>query len=155
MKEIILTQGKHAIVDDDDYEWLNRWRWYYSKGYAVRSININDQRHTVLLHRVIMHAMEDKIEVDHVDGNRLDNRWVNLRYVNSQQNSMNRGLYRTNTSGYKGVHWSKSKNKWEAGLRCKGKGVHLGVIVNIEDAARAYNEAAVKYFGDYARLDPL
>ncbi len=155
MKEIKLTMDKVAIIDDEDFEWLNHWRWGYSKGYAVRSVNINGKRYTVLLHRLLMQAMVPEIEVDHINGDRLDNRWVNLRYVNGSQNAMNRGLYRTNTSGKKGVYWSKSKNKWESAIRCNGKRYNLGVFSDIDDAARAYNEAALKHFGEYARLSPI
>lgn len=154
MVEITLTKGKKALVDDEDYDWLNRWRWYYSQGYAVRSVNISGKRYTVGMHRLIMHAINEGMDVDHIDGNRLNNCWTNLRYADARQNAMNRGLYRTNTSGKKGVYWSKSKNKWESAIRCKGKRYHLGVFSDIDDAARAYNEAALKHFGEYARLNP-
>ena len=107
------------------------------------------------MHRLITHAINERMEVDHIDGNRLNNCWINLRYADARQNAMNRGLYRTNTSGKKGVHWSKHKRKWEATLRCQGKRYYLGSFDYIEDAARAYNEAAVNHFGDYARINPV
>jgi hypothetical protein len=95
MREIFLTRNQVALIDDDDYEWLMRWKWHVAKGgntfYAVRQIHlVNGKRGTVLMHRQILGLEEgDNREADHVNHYGLDNRSVNLRVVTHQQNSFN------------------------------------------------------------------
>jgi len=95
MKEIKLTQGKFAIVDDADYNWLNQWKWYAkicSNGkriYVARFQRINGKPTTIYMHRIITNCPEDK-EVDHINGDSLDNRRKNLRIVTRSENSNNR-----------------------------------------------------------------
>ena len=89
MKEIPLTQGKVTFVDDDIYEWVSLQVWYYgNNGYATRDHKQNKQRISILLHRLIMNAPEDK-EVDHIDGNKLNNMRSNLRICTRMENSHN------------------------------------------------------------------
>lgn len=96
-----------------------------------------------------------KHDVDHKNNNRSDNSWINLREANDQENSWNRKTPKNNTSGYKGVTWDKEKQKWRAKITYDGKMLHLGLFIDIMDAARAYNEAAIKYFGEFARLNDV
>lgn len=154
MKEIKLTQGKVAVVDDDDFNFLSQHRWHYmTVGYAAR----RDGRvgwKVVYLHRLIIGAKKGE-EVDHINGNTLDCRKGNLRIVNRSHNMANTCLRSTNTSGYKGVSFDKRRNKWYAEITVNYKKIHLGRYVDIIEAAKVYNEAAKKYFGEFARLNAM
>ena len=87
--------------------------------------------------------------VDHINRNPLDNRKSNLRIVNNQQNSMNKGHQKRNTSGHKGVSWDKSRNKWYAYITVNYKLINLGRFNILEDAIKARKKAEIKYFGEY------
>lgn len=145
---IPLTQGKFAIVDKDDFEWLNQWKWHIDVGgYAVRRPYIkgsgrkNQKCINVRMHRLINKTPEDK-QTDHINRNKLDNRKKNLRTVTSRENLMNTGLFAHNTSGYKGVSWDKSRNKFVAQIKVNQKHIHLGRYINIQGAilARKWGE---------------
>lgn len=147
MAEIKLTQGKVAIVDDADYEWLSQFKWCLTAGkYAGRCINGN----VVLMHRIINKTPEG-VWTDHINENKLDNRRSNLRDCTSAQNKANVTRRKDNTSGFKGV--AVFRKKWQAYINKDGKRIHLGHFEKKEDAARAYNEAAVDIFGEFARLN--
>ena len=151
MKQILLTQGKVAIVDDIDFDHLNQWRWYYgSKGYAVRGIWKNSSMQTVFMHRDIVNATA-KTEVDHHDTNRLNNRRANLRLATTAQNQCNRGKNSNNTSGCKGVYWNKQIKRWVARIKVGYKSHYLGCFRVLEDAANKYADAAQKLHGNFAR----
>jgi hypothetical protein len=100
------------------------------------------------LHRLIMDCPNDK-EVDHIDHNPSNNRKINLRIVTSQQNKFNQNVKTNNTSGVKGVSWSKERRKWETYIGYNGKKINLGRFVNLKDAIQARKEAEIKYFGEY------
>ena len=89
--------------------------------------------------------------IDHINGNKLDNRRSNLRHVNNQQNHWNREKSKSNTSGYKGVSFDKSRGKYEASIMKDGRKRFLGYFNDPKDAAVAYDNAAFFYFGEYAR----
>lgn len=150
MKEIPLTQGKVAIVDDEDFEWLSQWRWYFKGGYACRS----DKRLTIRMHRLILATQEGDF-CDHVDGDRLNNQKSNLRLCTFAENMFNKGAYRTNTSGFKGVVWEKESQKWAARIALNKKRITIGRFHTKEQAALAYNEAALKYHGAFAHLNTV
>lgn len=160
MKFLLLTQGKATLVDDDMYEYLNQWKWrYHSGGYASRSEHVSGSKKNrimrhIYLHRFIMNTPE-QMETDHINGNRLDNRKSNLRICTNKQNGHNMSITKRNSSGYKGVFWDKKRNKWYAYISLGEKDKYLGLFVVKEDAARAWNEAAKKYYGEYARLNIL
>lgn len=92
------------------------------------------------------------LEIDHANGNRSDNRISNLRLATRVQQGQNKSIQRNNTSGFKGVCWFKPRKKWKAEIQVNRKSVHLGYFDNPEDAAGAYRQAALKHFGDFARL---
>lgn len=156
MKKIKLTQGKFVFVDDCDYKYLNQWKWYTKKDrhtfYAVR--NLRKSKHTsqtpVYMHGVILQRIGIKFQqVDHIDGNGLNNCRSNLRAATNQENSFNQRLAKNNTSGHRGIIWYKRYQKWMAEIRTNGRLKFLGYFDNIEEAIRAYDEAAIKYYGKY------
>jgi hypothetical protein len=156
MSVIRLTQGQVAIVDDADFEWLSKWKWYAYFNtrtkvfYARRSIYPSK---TVSMHRVILGAQPGQI-VDHVNRNTLDNRRANLRFVTvSQSNQNTRLLSARNKSGFRGVHWSSASKKWRASINLNDRSIHLGVFNSIKDAALAYNTAARELHRDFAQLN--
>lgn len=151
MKTIKLNKGYETIVDDDVYEWASKNKWKYNQGYVIRSKWPNS---SYRLHRLIMNASKG-IYVDHIDGNPLNNLRSNLRLCSNAENGRNQKLHKNNTSGYKGVHWSKLNKKWKVEIKINYKNKFIGLYNTKEDAAKAYNEAALKYFGEFARLNKI
>lgn len=153
---IALTQGKNAIVDSTDYDWLNQWNWYAIKPmhvwYACRKIAKSDKDYatqptkTIYMHAVIC-GVDDP---DHKDRDGLNNRRSNLRACTRSDQLHNIGKARRNTSGFKGVTWDKKREKWKVGLACNGKYMNLGRFASKEEAARVYDVAAKKYHGEFA-----
>jgi len=155
VKEIPLTHGCVALVDDEDYERVNQYKWCVTnsktlpreKWYAKRC----EGNRTYFMHRFILDIKKGEM-VDHINGNGLDNRRCNLRIINNSQNSMNRRKT-LGISKYKGVSWDKINNKWVSHISFNYKCINLGRYINEEDAARAYDKAAKKYFGEYACIN--
>ena len=110
-------------------------------------------RRIYLLHRLIFLYHKGFLPefIDHIDGNRRNNKIGNLREATRSQNISNSKLKNNNTSGFKGVSWNKSVNKWVAGIRFNRKKIHLGCFHNKQDAYAVYCEAAKKYFGEFAK----
>lgn len=155
MRQISLTKGAYATVDDADFEALSKYSWCFSNtGYAVRGTMKGGESRIYLMHREILGAKPDE-EIDHVDGNRLNNQRSNLRLCSSAENKHNRGKSKNNTSGYKGVHWNKQNGKWRSRIMVNRRVYHLGFFENSEDAAKAYDIAALKYHKDFARVNLL
>jgi hypothetical protein len=152
-REIPLTRGLVAIVDAADYDDLSQFKWFVSANdksgpYAVRSARTQGRRTKERMHRRLLPTAPI---VDHINGNGLDNRRSNLRAVTTAQNMRNRsGLDASNTSGYRGVHWRKDVQKWRAWIRVDYRGWHLGLFDTAEEAAHAFDAAALQLFGDYA-----
>jgi hypothetical protein len=156
-RAIPLTQCKFAIVDEADYEWLMQWQWYANKDintyYAVRKEPLGNRKYaSVKMHRVILEA-EPGTKVDHRDRNGLNNTRENLRLATAHQNCCNRAIPKQNTSGYKGVTWNKLCQAWQAQISANRKNHYLGLFECVEDAARAYNEAALLLHGEFASLN--
>lgn len=159
MKEIPLTQNKVALIDDEDYESLSRFKWFARwdghNWYAGRKIRRPDgERRTVFMHKEII-GTTTSIKIDHKDGDGLNNTRHNLRPATTQQNNCNNRIRRDNTSGYKGVNLRKEKHcrKWQASIRVNRKRKHLGYYDTPQEAALAYDVAARELFGEFARTN--
>jgi hypothetical protein len=150
-KEIQLTNGKKAVVDDEDYEVLNKHTWHYSGGYAVRLIKKSGGK-SILMHREIMNT-PDGMETDHIDHNGLNNCKNNLRICNQHQNQANSKLRIDNTSGFKGVNFKKSQKSWQANIKCNGKKIFIGSFLTPGEASFAYEKTALELFGEFANIN--
>jgi hypothetical protein len=161
MRKLPITKGHFTIVDDDDFERVCIFRWcYYGDGYAARGYRENGKVRIVRLHHMIIGNPRPGFLVDHINGNRLDNRKSNLRFVTNQQNIFNsqkRQLIISggNSSKYKGVTWMTDSNKWRNRITLGGREFHLGVFESEQEAALAYNQAAIKFYGEYSKLNQL
>lgn len=156
MKEIVISDGSKVKVDADDYDWLMEYKWSAKgNGYAMRGVHIGKRKYRYfLMHREIIGAKKGEV-VDHINGDKSDNRKCNLRIATPSQNSTN-SKHRNNESGYRGVYLDKRRNLWKSEIRpSPGKRKFLGYFENKEDAALAYNEAAEKYHGDFAKLNKI
>jgi hypothetical protein len=157
MKIIPLTQGKNAIVDDDDYEWLSQWKWHAAKirnvFYVARKIRVDGVVKTILMHREISKPPTG-MQIDHINGDPLDNRRENLRICTNTDNQRNRPIHKDNISGFKGVRPRRgNNNKYEAYIFHNGKQIYLGKYEDINLAAQAYDNAAKFYHGGFASLN--
>ncbi len=161
MKKIKLTQGQFALVDDEDYERVNKYKWTasYSKQsnsyVALRGIkkSLGKRKH-VLMHRFIMNAPKGRV-VDHIHHNTLDNRKQELRTCTQSQNCMNARKTPSKSSKYKGVSWHKTIKAWFAHIYIDGRNKYIGYYKTENQAALAYNKAALKYFGEYSYLNEV
>jgi hypothetical protein len=157
-RAIQLTQGKYALVDDADYEWLSQWLWFADSNgrhwYAVRNLRSasDGKRGIVSMHREIL-DIAPQLVVDHINGDGLDNRRCNLRPATPGENLCNRGATKSNKSGYKGIEMDKRNSRWRAVIRMNGIRKRLGVFDTAEDAARAYDAAAKELHGEFAWLN--
>ena len=150
MKEIILTKGKVALVDEANYNWLNQWKWYASRGsntwYAVRTSRENGRRIEICMHRKILGLeFRDGLITDHINRNGLDNQRENLRITNKSGNAHNSKLPISNTSGYKGVSWNKRDKYYETYIAINGKRIRLGYYYSFQKAIQARLQAEKKY----------
>ena len=156
MKEIKLTQGFVALVDDEDYKELNQFKWHVTKigrtYYAVRNNRISKGKREILrMHRIILGVTDRKIKIDHKDNNGLNNQNENLRLASQAQNCRNKVLRIGTSSKYKGV--SKHQGKYQANIGFNYKLIYLGIYDNEIDAAIAYNNKAAELFGEFAKLN--
>ncbi len=158
VKHIPLTQGKFAIVDDEDYDYLMQWKWfaakdkntYYAKrNQVVAEIKFGEKRTTLSMHRIIMKTPIG-MEVDHRDHNGINNRKKNMRNCSHMHNLQNK-ISIIGTSQYKGVY--KRGCKWIAAIRHNRKIRHIGIYLSEETAAKAYDEKAVECFGAFAHTN--
>ena len=157
MEKIPLTQGKFAIVDDEDYEFLMQWKWHYQNvGYAIR-VDYTDGRQIVSMAREVLNRIgfEDYDCADHVNRDRCDNRRLNLRPATNSESICNQGVRQTSKSGYKGVDLYGRTGRWRARIAARGRQINLGYYSTKEEAAKVYNEAAKKYHGKYAVLNEV
>ncbi len=157
MKQILLTQGQVAFVDDADYEELSKHKWFAEKHrsgnfYAVRGFPLkNGKQRLIRMHRQILRLeFGDKRQGDHINHNTLDNHQDNLRICTNQQNTTNKKIRLNTTSRFKGVYWNKLAKKWHAQIGIDGKRKHLGFWKLEELAALTYDFAAMKYHYEFA-----
>lgn len=150
MKQIQLTQGKIAFVDDEDFEFLNQWKWRYWKdvkrnctAYAIASI----KSRTTRMHRLLLQSKKGDI-IDHRDRDGLNNQKSNLRVCTHSQNNENRKVMSTSKTGIKGVR--SHRRKWKASITKNGKYIYLGLFKNKEEASERYKQEARVLFGDFA-----
>lgn len=161
MREIKLSKGYVALVDNEDYDYVRQVDWHYSAGYAA-AYALNDRFRKAFGHLCIatsvgkMHNIllspPAGFTVDHWNRNSLDNRVGNLRFCTSVQNMQNR-VWVSGSSNYKGVHWKKSKSKWCTQLVVSGVETHLGLFASEEEAALVYDRAAYAEQGKFAVLN--
>ncbi len=153
MIQIPLTQGKFALIDFEDFELVNQYKWHFSKSsnnYGKAIARPSRKGKAIRMHRLIMDA-PDIFEVDHINGNPLDNRKSNLRLVSHAQNQKNMSKHSDNKTGYKGVSFHKKANKYQVFVGKK----YIGLFIDIKEAAKAYNIAALEHFGEFARLNEI
>lgn len=157
MKLIPLTHRKFAQVDDEDYDFLMQWKWYASDGRNGHSFYASRREKKNLrfmqMHRQILNLTDPQIKVDHKDGNGLNNQRSNIRPCTQSQNLANKRA--CGKSKYLGVSPSNRKTlKWYACIKPAGsKTISLGCFKTEEEAARAYDDAAKKHFGEFANLN--
>ena len=164
MREIELTQGYVALVDDEDYERVNEFKWHAVKHknnkspYACRKKSIKGKKTTILMHRFILGAKKGEY-VDHIDRDGLNNQRSNIRICTQAQNCANRDMSTRGNTKYKGLRYFTMKDgkTYPYFYFCNHRlGVNLAVRVETEeDAARMYNEHAIKYYGEFANLNVI
>lgn len=148
MKQIPLTRGKFALVDDSDFEYLNQFKWHFGGGYATRWGGENC--HNLFMHRQIVNAPLDK-QVDHINSNPLDNRRENLRICTPAENHRNR--IGRNKFSFKGVYKTRRKNGFMSSISNHYKTQYIGFYKTEKLAALAYNKKAIELFGEFAKLN--
>ena len=164
VKKIELTQNQVSLVSDEDFEFLNQWKWcaHYAPGikgfYAIRNepvgyTNGKSKRKTLRMHRQIMRSvlgreLESKEVIDHINHDTLDNRRENLRIVSHRQNLQNQKRKTKKSSKYPGVSWVCPRQKWRAYINLNGKIKHLGHFTDEREAAKAYERACRELVGE-------
>ncbi len=165
MREIQLTQGKMALVDDEDFEKVSQFKWFaiynkktnaFSAGKKIRGLD--NKKRIIYMHQFIMgsHLKGTNYSVNHIDSNLLNNQKINLRVCNSSQRSANKTINsKNNTSGYKGVSFDKSRSKYIAVIQIKSKKLTIGRFHSLSEAALAYNKKAIEVFGEFASINNI
>ncbi len=152
MNVIPVYGGLITLVDDEDFEMLSRYTWHLHRRYVetlIRPVPRGKQV-ALVMHRLLLQPPAG-MEVDHINGNTLDNRRANLRICTHAENCRNRRQRSDNRSGLKGV--SPYPGGYRATIFVDGRNIHLGCFTDLEEAARAYDEAAVRYYGEFARTN--
>lgn len=153
-------QQRTMLIDEDDWIRFGWIPWKILRGnggrdYVRHKIMVDKREYVIFLHRLIVAAPDD-LYVDHINGNSLDNRKCNLRLCTSRENSRNRGVSESNCSSkYKGVTFRACSGTWEATIRTGSAQLYLGRFKSEKEAAEAYNQAAIKYHGNFVKLNIL
>lgn len=161
MRQIrLVNQNLYVLVDDVDYDFLNQFRWYLlDNGHGNYYANTEISPHQfILMHQLLVPNVPKGHNIDHENHNGLDNQRDNLHILTIQQNNLHKKVQRKKYSAgkksiYKGVYHERRTDKWFASITVKGKSKNLGTYINEIDAAKAYNVAAQKYFGEFASLN--
>lgn len=151
----VTSNGTKFYIDKEDLDVVQHFSWYIDEYGYIRTKDYSCGIQSIRLHRMVLHLEDPETKVDHINSNKVDNRKSNLRVCTQAENCMNRMMQSNNTSGYKGVCWKKGNNKWVARIRLNRKLIHIGYFTNKEQAALAYNDAAIKYHGEYAKLNVI
>ena len=160
MKKIALSkQGKNrgkyfTLVDDEDFDYLNKFNWTYQKKGVSRMVKLNNKWNNIKLHRLLIQPNKNQ-QVDHIDRNPLNNQKNNLRVCSASQNSMNTSIRSDNTSGFKCVSLDKRTNRWGTFITVNKKIKWLGYFDDKKEAAKVYNKNALEYFGEFANLNKI
>ena len=153
MREIPLSRGMFAIVDDEDYSQLASVRWYAAPGrhtfYAKRDVRRNGSKGRILMHRYLL-GCPDGLEVDHKNGNGLDNRRSNIRIATRSQNRANTGLQINNISGVKGVCRCAETGRWKVRVQWQLQNIWVGRFDSLEEAVEARYEVVMRLQGEFA-----
>ena len=158
MKKISLPKNKFALVDDEDYSFLMQWRWFYHPSGSVMRLKViqsNPRKRKIFrMHREILNPPKNR-SVDHIDGNSLNNQKYNLRVCKHGENLRNQKKQKNTSSKYKGVCWFKRDSKWVSKIKVNQKTINLGRFDADKEieAAKAYDAAALKHFGEFANLN--
>lgn len=154
LKILSKTYGELIVlIDSEDFYRIGNKKIYVSKSSSGFYAMIWQNKRNVPFHRFLFGIKESNLYIDHKNGNTLDNRKENLRICFDNRNQQNRKIGINNTSGFKGVIWNKEASKWQAQIYLKGKRIYIGIYENKIDAALAYNEAAIKYHKEFAKLN--
>lgn len=154
---VLLTQNQHAEIDPEDWDKVKDYKWYAAWSnlsktfYAQTTARINGKRCTIRMHQLIMNSKK----IDHIDHNGLNNLKSNLRLTTNQGNSANKRKSSNHTSLHKGVSWYPRYSKWLALICVNYKRIHLGYFHTEIEAAKAYNQAAIQHFGEFAHLNTI
>jgi hypothetical protein len=155
--EIELTKGQIALIDDEDFELVSKYKWCAKWSPCTGSFYAHAKTrkpdggyYTLAMHRLVMNAQKGE-QVDHIHHLTLDNRKSELRLCSPTQNRWNQGIRTSNTSGFKGVSWNKKLSRWSAQIRCNRKLIYLGLYDTPELAHEAYCKAAAELHGEFAR----
>lgn len=160
MKEIKLSQSKVALVDDEDFEYLNQFKWAACKDgktyYAWRCLKPEEKnlrgKHRAVMHREIM-GNPLNLEIDHIDHDGLNNQKINLRICTRAENRRNSNPTSNAASKYKGVSWNSRKQRWKVDIMKNYKSYFVGYFKIENEAAASYNKAAIDLYGEYANLN--
>ncbi len=154
-RRIPLTKGKFAIVDPEDYNRLNKFKWRISSArltyYAQRAQKVNGKWTSVMMHRQVIDVPDDMV-VDHINHNGLDNRKANLRPATPAQNCWNT-RFKKGAGRFRGVVWNKKRKKWRVQISRGNKNIYTRFFDDEIEAAKAYDQAAKKYHGEFAVLN--
>lgn len=152
-KRIPIGNGKTTMVSPEDYPYLSKFTWRISQfGYARHSRRMPGKTVGIFMALAILWRPKG-FHVDHINGNKLDNRRENLRICTQQQNSRNKKVQRNSKTGIKGVKYMHREKKYQARIMVNYKSISLGYFKTAKEAGRAYDVAALRYFGDFARLN--
>lgn len=151
--EVPLTGGLVTLIDERDLQLVCERKWEaFTDPDGVVYARSRSGKPRVFLHNVLMCPARG-LEVDHVNHDALDNRRTNLRLGTRSQNLANRRLPRNSTSGFKGASFHGASGKWRGQIKVDGRKLHLGLFLTAEEAARAYDAAALRHFGEFSLLN--
>lgn len=155
-RERCTVQGRRVLFSPEDSDLVGRGLTMAGAGYVYGRIPGNREKigiHRVVLERMLGRPIREGMECDHINGDKLDNRRRNLREVTHRQNHQNRPPGRGCASRYKGVSPSAAPGRWRARISPHGKEIHLGSFGSEEEAALAYDRAAIDHYGEHAWLN--